>query len=60
LPLDHARLQQEFEESDYRRVWRVAGWAAMSRMNMAEREREKAYMDQHPGEPNPWNEFPTP
>jgi hypothetical protein len=24
---------------------------------MAEREREKAYMDQHPGEPNPWNEI---
>src|SRR6202162_2040900 len=31
--------------------------AAMSRMNAGEREREKAYMDQHPGEPNPWNEI---
>jgi hypothetical protein len=31
--------------------------AAMSQMNTAEREREKAYMDQHPGEPNPWNEI---
>src|SRR6202166_1127834 len=31
--------------------------AAMSRMNTAEREREKAYMDQHPGAPNPWNEI---
>jgi len=31
--------------------------AAMSRMNTAEREREKAYIDQHPGAPNPWNEI---
>ena len=28
--------------------------AVMSQMNTAEREREKAYMDKHPGEPNPW------
>lgn len=28
--------------------------AVMSKMNTAEREREKAYMDKHPGEPNPW------
>ncbi len=26
----------------------------MSQRNAAEREREKAYMDKHPGEPNPW------
>jgi len=31
--------------------------AAMTRINTAEREREKAYMGQHPGEPNPWNEI---
>ena len=28
--------------------------AVMSQMNTAEREREKAYMDKHSGEPNPW------
>jgi hypothetical protein len=28
--------------------------AMLSQMNTAEREREKAYMDKHPGEPNPW------
>ncbi len=26
-------------------------------MNTSEREREKAYMDKHPGEPNPWQEI---
>src|SRR5260370_1367562 len=31
--------------------------AVMSRMEAAEREREKAYMDKHPGEPNPWQEI---
>ncbi len=31
--------------------------AVMSQMNTAEREREKAYMDKHPGEPNPWQEI---
>ncbi len=31
--------------------------AMMSQMNVAEREREKAYMDKHPGEPNPWQEI---
>src|SRR6195256_3969799 len=31
--------------------------AAMARINTAEREREKAYVDQHPGAPNPWNEI---
>jgi Peptidase S46 len=31
--------------------------AMMSQMNTAEREREKAYMDKHPGEPNPWQEI---
>ena len=31
--------------------------AMMSQMDMAEREREKAYMDKHPGEPNPWQEI---
>ena len=29
----------------------------MERMNMAEQEREKAFMDKHPGEPNPWQEI---
>src|SRR5271169_6860458 len=28
--------------------------AVMAKMNTAEHEREKAYMDKHPGEPNPW------
>ena len=28
--------------------------AVMSQMNTAEHEREKAYMDKHSGEPNPW------
>lgn len=31
--------------------------AVMSQMNAAERKREKAYMAQHPGEPNPWEEI---
>ena len=31
--------------------------AAMARINTAEREREKAYMAKHSGEPNPWNEI---
>jgi hypothetical protein len=31
--------------------------AMMSQMNEAEREREKAYLDKHPGEPNPWQEI---
>src|SRR6266851_3640062 len=31
--------------------------AVMSQMETAEREREKAYMDKHPGEPNPWQEI---
>src|SRR5260221_3348514 len=31
--------------------------AAMSRIDTAEREREKAYMAKHSGEPNPWNEI---
>ncbi len=31
--------------------------AVMSQMNTAEREREKAYMDKHRGEPNPWEEI---
>src|SRR5208283_2223036 len=31
--------------------------AVMSRMNMAEREREKTYMDTHPAERNPWQEI---
>ncbi len=31
--------------------------AVMSQMNTAEREREKAYMDKHRGEANPWEEI---
>ena len=31
--------------------------AVLAQMNTAEREREKAYMDQHAGEPNPWEEI---
>ncbi len=31
--------------------------AVMSRMSTAEQEREKAYMDKHPGEPNPWEQI---
>jgi hypothetical protein len=31
--------------------------ALLSRMNNAEVEREKAYMEKHPGEPNPWQEI---
>ena len=31
--------------------------AVLSRMNNAELEREKAYMDKHQGEPNPWQEI---
>ncbi len=31
--------------------------AMMSQMDVAEHEREKAYMDKHPGEPNPWQEI---
>src|SRR6266478_3875960 len=31
--------------------------AVLSQMDTAEREREKAYMDKHPGEPNPWQEI---
>jgi len=31
--------------------------AAMSRIDTAEREREKTYMAKHSGEPNPWNEI---
>jgi Peptidase S46 len=31
--------------------------AMMSRMDVAEHEREKAYMDKHRGEPNPWEEI---
>jgi len=30
--------------------------AVLAQMNTAEREREKAYMDKHLGEPNPWEE----
>jgi hypothetical protein len=31
--------------------------AMLSQMNMAEREREKTYMDTHPAERNPWQEI---
>ena len=31
--------------------------AMLSRMNTAERQREKVYMDEHPGERNPWEEI---
>src|ERR1022692_3994622 len=31
--------------------------AVLAPMNSAEREREKAYVDKHPGEPNPWQEI---
>jgi hypothetical protein len=31
--------------------------ARMSQMNVAEREREQAYMGKHPGDPNPWQEI---
>jgi Peptidase S46 len=31
--------------------------AVMSQMNTAEHEREKAYLDKHAGEPNPWQEI---
>jgi hypothetical protein len=31
--------------------------AVLAQMNTAEREREKAYMDKHTGEPNPWEEI---
>jgi Peptidase S46 len=31
--------------------------SVMSQINMAEREREKAYVDKHAGEPNPWEEI---
>jgi len=31
--------------------------AVMSQMNTAEHEREKAYMEKHPGELNPWEEI---
>ena len=31
--------------------------AVLAQMNTAEREREKAYMDKHAGEPNPWEEI---
>jgi hypothetical protein len=31
--------------------------SVMSQINTAEREREKAYMDKHAGEPNPWEEI---
>jgi hypothetical protein len=31
--------------------------AMLSQMNTAEREREKAYMDKHPGDPNPWEKI---
>ena len=31
--------------------------AVLAQMNTAEREREKAYMDKHVGEPNPWKEI---
>ena len=31
--------------------------SVLAKMNTAEREREKAYMDKHPGEPNPWQEI---
>ncbi|MGC2515902.1 MAG: S46 family peptidase [Terriglobales bacterium] len=31
--------------------------AVMERKNMAEQEREKAFIDKHPGEPNPWQEI---
>ncbi len=31
--------------------------AVLAQMNTAEHEREKAYMDKHPGEPNPWEEI---
>src|ERR1035438_5700390 len=31
--------------------------AVLAPMNSAEHEREKAFMDKHPGEPNPWEEI---
>ena len=31
--------------------------AVLAQKNTAEHEREKAYMDKHPGEPNPWQEI---
>jgi hypothetical protein len=31
--------------------------AVLAQMSTAEREREKAYMDKHAGEPNPWEEI---
>ena len=31
--------------------------AMLSRMNTAERQREKVYMDEHPGQRNPWEEI---
>lgn len=31
--------------------------AMMSQINLAEREREKAYMDEHSSDPNPWEEI---
>ena len=31
--------------------------SVLSQINTAEREREKAYMEKHPGEPNPWEEI---
>ena len=31
--------------------------SVLSQINMAEREREKAFMDKHPGDPNPWEEI---
>ena len=31
--------------------------AVLAPMNSAEHEREKAFMDKHPGEPNPWQEI---
>ena len=35
----------------------ISDVAVLSRMNTAELEREKAYMDKHQGEPNPWQEI---
>jgi Peptidase S46 len=35
----------------------ISDAAVLSKMNSEEREREKAYMDKHPGESNPWDEI---
>src|ERR1700687_4634715 len=61
---ENARLAQEeifgFQNSQKAIIGEYGGLqdaSAMARMNAAEREREKAYMDQHPGVPNPWDEI---